>query len=297
MRAPCSRRSPTPTTKARSEIRATRCISAPSPRSPSVTIRPVASSRWIARLPTSSISRSTRAVLQRDPRRRHGDPVRHQPDGDWSDDAAQQMKITVDSRVLLCLVNACNASNRGAAAGKISANINLGVTGTPVPMVANRPTRRSRVRSPSSRSSCAWASCSTSRTSPNRDAGSSARVVRRDDQGVGTPAGLFDGRRDHHPAQRAAGHHRPLHPLRSNLLPKGAITDGGEDGLQALAAGEWVMYAGHAHGFTFATDLQGRDAALRVYVRNAAARLAGLRPQGHRRYRAVAGVVSEPVPV
>jgi hypothetical protein len=36
----------------------------------------------------------------------------------------------------------------------------------------------------------------------------------------------------------------------SNLLPKGVIT-----GPPALAAGEWVMYAGHAHGLTFASQV------------------------------------------
>ena len=36
----------------------------------------------------------------------------------------------------------------------------------------------------------------------------------------------------------------------SNLLPKGAIT-----GPPALAAGEWVIYAGHAHALTFASQV------------------------------------------
>jgi hypothetical protein len=36
----------------------------------------------------------------------------------------------------------------------------------------------------------------------------------------------------------------------SNLLPKGVIT-----GPPALAASEWVIYAGHAHGLTFASQV------------------------------------------
>jgi hypothetical protein len=36
----------------------------------------------------------------------------------------------------------------------------------------------------------------------------------------------------------------------SNLLPRGPIT-----GPPALAAGEWVIYAGHAHGLTFASQI------------------------------------------
>src|SRR5262245_35349198 len=58
--------------------------------------------------------------------------------GIWSDDAAQQMKIVIDRDVLLGIMGEANAANRGATAGAISGNINLGVTGTPVPIVANQ---------------------------------------------------------------------------------------------------------------------------------------------------------------
>jgi hypothetical protein len=58
----------------------------------------------------------------------------------WSDDAGQQMKIVIDTAVLLGLINQATAvTNRGATAGAITANINLGVTGTPLPLVANSP--------------------------------------------------------------------------------------------------------------------------------------------------------------
>jgi hypothetical protein len=40
----------------------------------------------------------------------------------------------------------------------------------------------------------------------------------------------------------------------SNLLPKGAIT-----GPPALAAGETVMYAGHAHALTFASQMTNME--------------------------------------
>lgn len=56
----------------------------------------------------------------------------------WSDDAGQQMKITVDTAVLLGLLNQATATtNRGATAGAISANINLGITTAPLVLVAN----------------------------------------------------------------------------------------------------------------------------------------------------------------
>lgn len=59
----------------------------------------------------------------------------------WSDDAGQQMKITIDTAVLLGILDQATATtNRGATAGFISANINLGVTSTgPLALVANSP--------------------------------------------------------------------------------------------------------------------------------------------------------------
>jgi hypothetical protein len=53
----------------------------------------------------------------------------------WSDDAAQQLKIVVDRDVLGGIVAGCSAKNRGAAAGSISGNLNLGIKGTPVAVV------------------------------------------------------------------------------------------------------------------------------------------------------------------
>jgi len=50
----------------------------------------------------------------------------------WSTDAAEQMKITIDRDVLGSIIPSFSAFNRGATAGKISGNINLGVTGTPL---------------------------------------------------------------------------------------------------------------------------------------------------------------------
>jgi len=50
----------------------------------------------------------------------------------WAQDASEQMKIAVDSQVLGGLAADVAAANKGATAGRISGNINLGVTGTPV---------------------------------------------------------------------------------------------------------------------------------------------------------------------
>jgi multimeric flavodoxin WrbA len=50
----------------------------------------------------------------------------------WADDASEQLKITVDSRCLAFMVGKAKSTNRGATAGRISANVNLGTTGAPV---------------------------------------------------------------------------------------------------------------------------------------------------------------------
>jgi hypothetical protein len=50
----------------------------------------------------------------------------------WAQDAAEQMKIKLDSRVLGSYVPDIAAANKGATAGLLSGNVNLGVTGTPL---------------------------------------------------------------------------------------------------------------------------------------------------------------------
>lgn len=57
----------------------------------------------------------------------------------WSDDAAQQFKIVIDTQVLLTLIGKAATQNRGTTAGKISGNVNLGVTGTPLQVVPRNP--------------------------------------------------------------------------------------------------------------------------------------------------------------
>lgn len=51
----------------------------------------------------------------------------------WAENASEQLKIVVDTDVLAYLVGKATAvTNRGATAGRISANINLGIAATPV---------------------------------------------------------------------------------------------------------------------------------------------------------------------
>jgi len=162
----------------------------------------------------------------------------------WADDASQQFKITVDTDVLLGIKGACSAQNRGATAGKISGNINLGVTGTPLAVVANSPgvgqvdildaiLRMGQVLDEQNIPEDGrwlvlpvWAAYLIKR-SELRQAYLTGDAV--------TP--LRNGR---------VGQVDRFTLYTSNLLPNGVA--GG------LAAGEYMMYAGHSHGLTFASQ-------------------------------------------
>ncbi len=49
---------------------------------------------------------------------------------EWTDDASEQMKITIDTDVLSVVYSQVASTNAGATAGRISKDINLGVSGT-----------------------------------------------------------------------------------------------------------------------------------------------------------------------
>lgn len=49
----------------------------------------------------------------------------------WSKDASEKMKIKIDQRVLVDMLPDVSALNKGASAGRISGNINMGVASTP----------------------------------------------------------------------------------------------------------------------------------------------------------------------
>lgn len=57
----------------------------------------------------------------------------------WSDDAAQQLKIAVDKDVLDGIVGQMAAENKGTAAGVITGTINLGTKGTALSVVGRNP--------------------------------------------------------------------------------------------------------------------------------------------------------------
>ena len=163
----------------------------------------------------------------------------------WSDDAAEQMKITIDTDVLLGILGGANASNRGTTAGAISANINLGATSTPLSLVAKDPSggqveivdailRMGQVLDEQNiPESGRWLVLPTW----------AATLIKKSElrqaylSGDGTTM-LRNGR---------IGMVDRFTLYTSNLLPKGTAS--------GLAAGEYAMYAGHAHGLTFASQV------------------------------------------
>lgn len=165
----------------------------------------------------------------------------------WADDAAQQFKIVIDREVLLSLIGKAATNNRGLTAGKISASVNLGVTGTPLQLVARNPTNVAgktevvdllvRLGQTLDEQNIpetgrwvlmpAWLSAQI-KMSELRDAsltGDGTSILRNGRLGVVDRFTLYV----------------------SNLLPSGVSA--------GLAAGEWVVFAGTSHALSFASQI------------------------------------------
>jgi len=173
----------------------------------------------------------------------------------WSDDAAQQFKIVIDREVLVELLGDADAANRGTAAGAISgstatppgAGVNLGVTGTPVQIVARNPAgtagkveivdllvRLGQVLDEQNIPETgrwvvipAWVA-SQIKMSELRDAsltGDGTSILRNGRLGMVDRFTIYV----------------------SNLLPGGTAA--------GLAAGEWAIYAGTQHALSFASQI------------------------------------------
>jgi hypothetical protein len=163
----------------------------------------------------------------------------------WSDDAAQQLKITVDTDVLNGILGGMNSSNRGLSAGAITGSINLGTTGSPLTVVSR---------------------------SPSTGQAEILDVILRMGQVLDEQNIPEDGRwliipawaaqylkfSDLRQAYLTGDAATPLRNGRigmidrftiyvSNLLPTGVA--GG------LSANQFAFYAGHAHGLTFASQI------------------------------------------
>ncbi len=162
----------------------------------------------------------------------------------WADDASEQMKIVIDTEILTALYGKANAANRGATAGKISGDLNLGETTTPLAVVSggatagkvdvidvilrlgqaldeqNIPEQGRWLVIPT------WMSTMIKRSELRQAylSGDNVTMLRNGRLGMIDRFTLYV----------------------SNLLPSGAAA--------GLAAGETGIYAGHAHGLTFASQ-------------------------------------------
>lgn len=169
----------------------------------------------------------------------------------WAEDAAEQMKISIDTDVLLGILGQAAAANKGIAAGAASGTINLGATGAPLELVANLTVpavagevevldailRLGQVLDEQNIPETgrwlvipAWAATLIKRSELRQAylSGDAVSMLRNGRIGMVDRFTIYS----------------------SNLLPKGVIV-----GPPALAAGETVMYAGHAHGLTFASQM------------------------------------------
>jgi hypothetical protein len=165
----------------------------------------------------------------------------------WGDDASEQMKIVIDTDILKnkLLHGGEVTTNRGTTAGKISAAINLGVTGTPLSIVATSPAvgqvdildmilrLGQTLDEQNIPEQGRWLVLPTWAATLIKK--SELRQAYLSGDGVTM---LRNGR---------LGMVDRFTVYASNLLPNG--TAGG------LASGEYAVYAGHAHGLTFASQV------------------------------------------
>lgn len=163
----------------------------------------------------------------------------------WSDDAGEQMKIKIDTDVLTGLIGQAAASNKGTTAGFVSGNINLGATTTPLAVVAKDPAtgevevidvilRLGQVLDERNIPETgrwivmpAWMSATIKRSELRQAylSGDAVSMLRNGRIGMIDRFTLYA----------------------SNLLPSGTTL--------SLASGEFAVYAGHAHGLTFASQV------------------------------------------
>lgn len=165
----------------------------------------------------------------------------------WSDDAAQQMKIAVDSDVLDGIYGQMSAQNQGVSAGAISGSLNLGVQGSPLAVVGRNPgqgqlelldvlLRMGQVLDEQNIPEVgrwvvlpAWAGRMIKQSELRQAylSGDSVSMLRNGRLGMVDRFTIYI----------------------SNLLP-----NNGSDSTH-FNAGEWPIYAGHAHGLTFASQI------------------------------------------
>lgn len=165
----------------------------------------------------------------------------------WSDDAAQQLKIAVDSDVLAGITGQMAAQNQGTAAGVITGSINLGVQGSPLTVVGRNPgtgqvelldvlMRMGQTLDEQNIPEVgrwvvmpAWAGRQIKQSELRQAylSGDSVSMLRNGRLGMVDRFTIYI----------------------SNLLPNNS-----NDSAQ-FNAGEWPIFSGHAHGLTFASQI------------------------------------------
>lgn len=163
----------------------------------------------------------------------------------WADDASEQMKIVIDTEVLGDLEGQAAPENQGSTAGKVSGDLNLGESGTPLVVVSddadtgevdvidvllrlgqaldeqNIPENGRWLVIPT------WFSTYIKRSELRQAylSGDAVSMLRNGRIGMVDRFTIYV----------------------SNLLPQGVAA--------GLAAGESVIYAGHSHALTFASQI------------------------------------------
>jgi hypothetical protein len=165
----------------------------------------------------------------------------------WSDDAAQQLKIVVDQDVLTGIYGGMAAANQGTTAGVITGSLNLGVQGSALSVVAKNPTGGEvelldvlmRMGQCLDEQNIpeegrwvvmpAWAGRQIKQSELRQAylSGDSVSMLRNGRLGMVDRFTIYI----------------------SNLLPNNGSDPG------QFNAGEWPIYAGHAHGLTFASQI------------------------------------------
>jgi hypothetical protein len=165
----------------------------------------------------------------------------------WSDDAAQQLKITVDTDVLDGIVGQMATANKGTTAGVITGNINLGAKSSPLSVVSKNPgsgdvelldvlMRMGQVLDEQNIPEVgrwvvmpAWAGRMIKQSELRQAylSGDSVSMLRNGRLGMVDRFTIYI----------------------SNLLPNHT-----SDAIN-FASGEWPIFAGHAHGLTFASQI------------------------------------------
>ena len=165
----------------------------------------------------------------------------------WSDDAAQQLKIAVDQDVLDGIVGGMATANKGTTAGVITGNLNLGVKGSPLSVVGRNPgasdvelldvlMRMGQVLDEQNIPEegrwvvlPAWAGRMIKQSELRQAylSGDSVSMLRNGRLGMVDRFTIYV----------------------SNLLPNNSSDS------TNFASGEWPIFAGHAHGLTFASQI------------------------------------------